>query len=299
MQTSNHPLANSPRPSPDFSGLWIPLITPFAKGGIDLPALTRLVKKYSQEGVAGLVACGSTGEAAALNEAEQLQVLNTVISAADGLPVMMGVSGYHLGQTLDWVNLICKHNIAGVLVPPPPYIRPSQAGLLQWFEQIANRASAPIVVYDIPYRTGVTMSRAALLALAAHPNILAIKDCAGDTGKTQALIADGRLQVLAGDDLNIFSTVALGGVGAIAASAHVQTAQYAKVIRCLLAGEMTQARTAWLPLLPAIEALFAEPNPASIKSALAAQGLIQNELRLPMTQATLTAWQGEPETNRQ
>jgi 4-hydroxy-tetrahydrodipicolinate synthase len=278
--------ANSSHPSPDFSGLWIPLITPFSNGEIDHPALASLVKKLAQDGVAGFVACGSTGEAAALDEVEQLAVLDTVISAASGLPVVMGVSGYHLGQTLDWVRSVCTRSIAGVLVPSPHYIRPSQVGLLHWFKQIANASSVPIVIYDIPYRTGVLMSRDTLLTLAAHPNIRAIKDCAGDAGKTQALIADGRLQVLAGDDLNIFSTVALGGVGAIAASAHVQTANFASVIRLLQSGDLAQARSAWLPLLPVIEAMFAEPNPASIKAALATQGLIQNELRAPMMAAT-------------
>ena len=290
MSTQTQTSANSSHPGPDFSGLWIPLITPFANGDIDHPALTGLVKKLAHEGVAGFVACGSTGEAAALDDSEQLAVLDTVINAAGGLPVAMGVSGYHLGQTLAWIKTVCTRPIAGVLVPPPHYIRPSQAGLLAWFEQIAEASSASIIIYDIPYRTGVTMSRDTLLRLATHPKIRAIKDCGGDTAKTQALIADGRLQVLAGDDLNLFSTVALGGVGAIAASAHVCTGRYAEVIRCLRAGELARARSVWLPLLPVIEAMFAEPNPASIKAALTAQGLIHNELRAPMMRATLPAW---------
>lgn len=295
MSTLTQNPANSGHRSPDFSGLWIPLITPFSQGDIDHPALARLVKQFTKDGASGFVACGSTGEAAALSEAEQLAVLDTVIQAAEGLPVVIGLSGYHLGQTLDWVGTVCQRAIAGVLVPPPHYIRPSQAGLLHWFGAIADASRVPIVIYDIPYRTGVTMGRDTLLSLAAHPNIRAIKDCAGDAGKTQALIADGHLQVLAGDDINIFSTVALGGVGAIAASAHVQTSRYAEAIRCLRAGDLAQARSIWLSLLPVIEAMFAEPNPASIKASLAAQGLIQNELRPPMTRATQPAWQGKLE----
>jgi 4-hydroxy-tetrahydrodipicolinate synthase len=296
--TPNQPSANPTHSKSDFSGLWIPLITPFLGGAVDHLALKRLVEHYAQCGVAGFVACGSTGEAAALDETEQLAVLDTMISATGNLPLLMGLSGYHLGHTLAWVKTVCQRRLAGILVPPPHYIRPSQAGLLHWFEQIADAANVPVVIYDIPYRTGVTMSRDTLLTLAAHPNIQAIKDCGGDMGKTQALIADGRLQVLAGDDLNIFTTVAVGGVGAIAASAHVRTALYAEVIHSLRDGNLSLARHAWLSLLPIIEAMFAEPNPASIKATLAAQGWIKNELRTPMTQATQPAWQEGLEISR-
>jgi len=273
--------------SPDFSGLWIPLITPFHHGAVDHPALTRLVKHYAAQGITGLVACGSTGEAAALDDAEQLAVLDTVLAAANGLPVMMGLSGYHLPQTRAWVKTLAIRPIHSLLVPAPHYIRPSQAGLLHWFRTLADASSAPVVVYDIPYRTGSQLTKDTLLALAAHPTIRAIKDCGGDARKTQALIANGRLQVLAGEDAQILSTVALGGAGAIAASAHLRTADFVQVIRLAQEGRLTQARARWQSLPALIDALFAEPNPALIKLALADQGLIYNELRLPMTVASV------------
>ncbi len=270
----------------DFSGLWIPLITPFHDGAVDHPALARLVQHYGKAGGAGFVACGSTGEAAALDDAEQQAVLDTVLKAGEGLPVVMGLSGYNLAQTLAWAATLSSNPIAGLLVPAPHYIRPSQGGLLRWFSAIADASAVPLILYDVPYRTGVTIERDTLLKLATHPNIRAIKDCGGDAAKTHALIADGRLQVLAGEDLQIFGTVALGGAGAIAASAHVQTERFVEVIRLLKAGALAPARTAWMPLVPAIEAMFAEPNPASIKAALAQQGWIENELREPMTKAS-------------
>lgn len=273
--------------SVDFSGLWIPLITPFHNGEVDHPALTKLVQHYGEAGAAGFVACGSTGEAAALGDAEQLAVLDTVLKASGGLPVVMGLSGYNLIQTLAWAVALSSHPIAGLLVPAPHYIRPSQAGLLRWFSAIADASAVPLIVYDVPYRTGVTIERDTLLELATHPNIRAIKDCGGDAAKTHALIADGRLQVLAGEDLQIFSTVALGGAGAIAASAHVHTQRFVEVISLLKSGAVAQARSTWMPLVPVIEAMFAEPNPASIKAALAQQGRIDNELREPMTRASL------------
>ena len=267
----------------DFSGLWIPLVTPFHDGKVDTQAISVLVKRLHADGVKGIVVCGSTGEAAALERAEQFVVLATALEAAPGLPVLMGISGYHLPQTAAWVQELADCGLAGLLVPPPPYIRPSQAGLLQWFGAIADASPVPVIIYDIPYRTGVQLERQTLLELAHHPRIQAIKDCGGDMAKTLAVIAQGKLQVLAGEDLLLFATVAQGGAGAIAASAHLVTARFVEIIRLLRTGDLLRARGLWAPLVPWIEAVFAEPNPAPIKAALAAQGLIHNELRAPMT----------------
>ncbi len=270
---------------PDFCGLWIPLITPFRDGEVDHASLSGLVKRYSNDGVSGFVVCGSTGEAAALDDAEQLAVLQTVLQTCGNLPVVMGTSGYNLPDMLAWVKRLATCQIAGLLVPAPHYIRPSQAGLLAWFTAIADATQTPLIIYDIPYRTGVVIEMATLLHLAAHPRIVAIKDCGGDAAKTRALIADGKLDVLAGEDAQIFTTVAQGGAGAIAASAHLHTGAFVEVIHHLRQGDLAHARRAWEPLPAHIEAMFAEPNPASIKAALAAQGLIHNELRPPMMAA--------------
>lgn len=272
--------------SPDFTGLWIPLITPFQHGAVDHPALRRLVKHFADAGVTGFVACGSTGEAAALDKSEQLEVLDTVLQASAGLPVVMGLSGYHLGDTQAWVEKLNQQPIAGLLVPAPHYIRPSQAGLQHWFTALADTAARPLIIYDIPYRTGSQLTRETLLTLAAHPNIRAIKDCGGDADKTQALINDGRLQVLAGEDGQILATLTMGGVGAIAASAHLKTAQFVQVLKAMRQGERSQVQQLWEPLPALVQAVFAEPNPALIKAALARQGLIHNELRLPMMPAS-------------
>jgi 4-hydroxy-tetrahydrodipicolinate synthase len=269
-----------------FSGLWIPLVTPFLNHAVDHTALRKLVQHLQPLGIAGIVVCGSTGEAAALDHAEQLAVLDTVAQAAPGLPLVMGLSGYHLPHTLDWVRALASRPLAGVLVPAPHYIRPSQAGLLQWFTAIADASTVPVLIYDIPARTGVQLQLDTLRQLAQHPRILAIKDCGGDALKTQALIADGALQVLAGDDANIFSTLALGGSGAIAATGHVHTARLVRLMQLIAQGELASAQALWQPLLPLIEAVFAEPNPGPIKALLAHQGLMQAEVRPPMTGAS-------------
>jgi 4-hydroxy-tetrahydrodipicolinate synthase len=270
----------------DFSGLWIPLVSPFDGGKVDYPALKRLVAHYRASGIAGLVVCGSTGEAAALSDEEQLEVLQAVMAEAPGLSVIMGLSGYHLGKTAARVRALSGLSIAGILLPAPSYIRPSQTGLIEWFTTLADASAVPVVLYDIPYRTGSQMALETIRTLAAHPRIRALKDCGGDPAKTRALIADGRLQVLAGEDANIFTTVAAGGRGAIAAAAHLHTARFAEVVRRIQAGDVAGAEALWAPLPPLIEALFAEPNPGPLKALLARQGLLNDELRSPMTRAS-------------
>lgn len=286
IATAAAPAAANHPTRPVFSGLWIALVTPFKDGAVDHPALATLTARLRAEGVSGFVACGSTGEAAALDKAEQLRVLETTLEAARDLPVVMGVSGYHQGQVLDQVQALACYPLAGLLVSAPHYIRPSQDGLLHWFRAIADASTVPVVIYDIPYRTGATLTPETLLALAAHPRIQAIKDCGGSTAKTQALIADGRLQVLTGEDAQIFNTLALGGAGAISACAHWQTPQFVELVGLLRRGDLSEARRAWQALQPWIEACFAEPNPAPLKAMLAHAGEMRNELRAPMMAAS-------------
>lgn len=272
-----------------FQGLWLPLVTPFEAGDdapVDHGALRALVQHYNGTGIAGYVACGSTAEAAALSEAEQDAVLATLLDAARGLPVVMGVSDCHLGQALARVQALNARPLAGILVPAPHYIRPSQAGLLQWFTAIADHSVHPVILYDIPYRTGAVLDLATLRALASHPRIVAIKDCGGDAAKTQALIADGRLQLLAGEDAQILATLAQGGAGAIAASAHAHTSHFVEMMQCMARGDLPAARALWQPLLSHIAACFAEPNPAPIKAWLAGQGRMRAGLRAPMQPAS-------------
>jgi 4-hydroxy-tetrahydrodipicolinate synthase len=272
----------------NFSGIWVPLVTPFAAdGGVDHAALRGLVKRCLDAGTHGLVALGTTGEPSALDEAEQDVVLATILDAAgDALPVIAGLAGNHAPGLLAHAKQLGKLPIAGLLVPAPYYVRPSQAGIKDHFTRLADASAVPLVLYDVPYRTGVGIALDTLLALAAHPNIRAIKDCAGSLETTLALIRDGRLQVLAGNDLEIFGTVCAGGSGAIAASAHLRPREFVAVWAALAEGRLAEARAAWHRLVPLIGALGAEPNPAPVKAALAQLGLLRDGLRAPMTRAS-------------
>lgn len=270
----------------DFSGLWIPLVTPFDGDAIDHPALAALTTRMCNAGVAGFVACGSTGEAAALTHAEEDAALATIVQAAAGLPVVMGASDCNLARMLERIQQLNQQPLAAVLVPPPSYIRPSQAGLVQWFSRLADASVHPLIIYDIPARTGAVMALETLRALARHPRIVAIKDCGCDANKTQALIHDGQLQVMVGEDAQIFSTLAQGGHGVIAASAHAHTEHFVELLRLLARGDVLCAQPLWQALLPHIRCSFEEPNPAPIKGLLAHMGYMRPDLRAPMTPAS-------------
>ncbi|QRY77175.1 4-hydroxy-tetrahydrodipicolinate synthase [Pseudomonas sp. PDNC002] len=265
-----------------FRGIWVALATPFRSGEIDFAALQGLVSKLLEDGVAGFVVCGTTGEAAALSHDEQLAVLDAVLQWVPPRQVIMGLAGNNLRELLAFQQDVQRRPLAGVLVPAPYYIRPSQQGLEAFFQTVADASSVPLVLYDIPYRTGVRIERETLRRIVRHPNIAAIKDCGGDVETTLALIADGTVEVLTGEDLQIFANLCLGGAGAISASAHVRADLYVRMQREMEANDVNAARRTFQRLLPWMQAAFAEPNPAAVKGALAVQGLIANELREPM-----------------
>lgn len=269
-----------------FSGIWIPLVTPFQAGAVDHRALAALVARYRSAGVAGFAALGTTGEPASLTDDEQDAVLATIVRAAEGLPVIAGVAGNQVAAVRERVLRLGEQPIDGVMITAPYYIRPQQSGIVDYFSTLADASAKPIVIYDIPYRTGVRIELDTLLTLAAHPRIQAIKDCAGSPETTLALILDGRLQVLTGNDDAMFASMCMGGAGAIAATAHLRTERFVEMHRALARGALEEGRAIHHELVPLLRALVSEPNPAPVKAALAIEGRIANELRAPMMRAS-------------
>ena len=270
-----------------FEGIWLPLITPFRDGELDLPAAQQLARRYADAGLQGLVVCGTTGEAATLSADEKLRLLDSVLEAVAGrCQVVMGLAGNDTRAVLNALPPLRARPLAGLLVAAPYYTRPSQAGLRAHFEAIAQGTDRPIILYNIPYRTGVNLELATVQALCAQANIVAIKESGGNLNQLMDLIRETRLQVLSGEDHLIYTTLCLGGAGAIAAAAHLRPEQYAAMYRAFRAGRVEQAREISYRLLPLIRALFSEPNPGPIKAALALEGRIAEELRLPMTPAS-------------
>ena len=273
----------------DFRGIWLPLVTPLSADGrtVDTAALRRLVQHLAAQGAAGFVACGSTGEAAMLTEAEQAQVLAAAVDAAGGKPVLMGLAGVDAQAIARRAQALAEaQRPAGWLLAPPAYVKPSQAGLVQHFHTVANATPLPLVAYDVPARTGVRIQTGTLLALAEHPRIVAVKDCSTDRSAAEAVLADGRLALLGGNDDELFDQLARGAVGGITASAHLATAGFVRLAALLRDGKaLDDARRLWRRLAPVTRAAFAEPNPAVIKGALARQGWLADALRAPMCRA--------------
>lgn len=271
-----------------FQGIWVPVVTPFQDGAIDFGGLQRLVGHLLERHVAGIMVCTTTGEAASLSRPEQLAVLDAVLQQVPAQRVVMGLAGNNQIELLQFQEEVLKRPVAGLLVPAPSYIRPSQAGLEAFFRTVADASSVPVILYDIPYRTGVTFEQATLLTIVSHPRIQAIKDCGGNLGNTLALLASGQVDVLCGEDQQIFNALCLGASGAIAASAHVQTERFVALWQQVRDNQLTEARATFFQLLPLINTLFIEPNPAPVKAALALEGLIDSELRAPMQRASET-----------
>ncbi len=272
-----------------FQGIWVPVVTPFHHGAIDFNGLHRLVSHLLEKHVSGIMVCTTTGEAASLSRKEQLAVLDAVLQWVPAHRVVMGLAGNNQVELLQFQREVLQRPVAGLLVPAPSYIRPSQAGLEAFFRTVADASSVPIILYDIPYRTGVTLDQATLLNIVAHERIVAIKDCGGNLGNTLALLASGEVDVLCGEDVQMFNALCLGATGAIAASAHIQTQAFVALCQQVRDNQLAEARATFFQLLPLINTLFMEPNPAPVKAALALQGLIGGELRAPMQAATSAA----------
>ncbi|MGH8451627.1 4-hydroxy-tetrahydrodipicolinate synthase [Pseudomonas sp.] len=277
-----------------FQGIWVPVVTPFHDGAIDFVGLRRLVSHLLEKHVAGIMVCTTTGEAASLSRHEQLAVLDAVLQLVPAHRVVMGLAGNNQLELLQFQSEVLKRPVAGLLVPAPSYIRPSQAGLESFFHTVADASSVPVILYDIPYRTGATFEQATLLNIVAHERIVAVKDCGGNLSNTLALLASGNVDVLCGEDIQVFNALCLGASGAIAASAHVQTEQFVTMYQQVRDNQLAEARATFFRLLPLIETMFMEPNPAPVKAALALDGLISTELRAPMqpaSQAVMARWQ--------
>lgn len=267
-----------------YEGIWVPVITPFKNGQIDVAALKSLVASLVNSGVHGLVACGTTGEAAHLSEEEQETVLKTLLeSVTPDYPVMVGISGSDTLTVTKKVARFNHYNIAGFLVSAPSYVKPSQVGILLHFQAIADAATHPIILYNIASRTGVNIELSTLITLSSDPRFVAIKESSSNIHQTVDCINQTQLQVLSGDDSLMLHTLCAGGIGAISAAAHIRPDLYVDIYNLVRSGNYEQAREIFNKLLPLIRLLFLEPNPGPLKAILASQGHIDESLRLPMT----------------
>jgi 4-hydroxy-tetrahydrodipicolinate synthase len=273
-------------PPPPLAGIWLPLVTPFRDGVLDEASLVRLAGHYAASAIDGIILAGTTGEALTLDDDETARLVDIVADIVESrLPVYLGLCGSDTRKLAKRLAATAAWPIGGYLVACPYYTRPSQDGLRRHFLALAEATERPLVLYNIPYRTGVNLANETLLRLAERPNIVGVKDCCADQVQSFDLMRarpDG-FAVMTGEDALLYAALTQGGDGAILASAHVETARFAAIRQMLLAGDHRAALQAWRGLVEVARLLFAEPSPAPIKHWLARARLIDSpEVRAPM-----------------
>jgi 4-hydroxy-tetrahydrodipicolinate synthase len=288
-----------PRPQPEeqkmdptssreapLSGVFLPLVTPFRDGALDAASLARLVEHFAASPIAGFVLAATTGEGLALDEDETERLVAVAASAAGRLPLWLGLSGSDTRRLKQRLHATARWPIAGHLVACPAYTRPSQEGLRQHFTRLAEDAAKPLLVYNIPYRTGVNLANDTLLRLAELPAIIGVKDCCADATQSFDLLRrrPPDFAVLTGEDTLYYAALTQGADGGILAAAQADPMAFIAVRAALIAGDVAGALQRWRGLVDLARLLFSEPNPAPIKHWLWRAGLIASpELRLPMT----------------
>ncbi|MBI5320870.1 4-hydroxy-tetrahydrodipicolinate synthase [Bradyrhizobium sp.] len=274
-------------------GLWLPLVTPFRNNELDETSLRRLVRHYAALPVDGLILAATSGEGMSLgmNELERLVAITRAEISASGryIPICLGLSGASTHKMFDALDETAAWPIDGYLIASPYYIRPSQRGLLRHFTALADHASWPLVLYNIPYRTAVGIDNDTLLKLAEHPNIAGMKDCGANREQSIELLRrrPAGFRVLTGEDAEYHNALVDGADGAILLSAHVETEAFAAVRTMLWEGNQEGAQAQWREVAELTRLLFTEPSPSPAKHWLWSSGLIDSpEVRLPMVEVS-------------
>ena len=274
-----------------LQGLWLPLVTPFRDGVLDERSLRRLLRHYTSRPIDGLILGATSGEGLTLSlfELERLVELvnDELANTRSSLAVCLGLAGASTAMMQDILDETAAWPIDGYLISSPYYLRPSQRGLLRHFTDLADHASWPIVLYNIPYRTSVNLANDTLLRLAEHPNIVGMKDCCADRAQSLDLLRrrPRGFRVPTGEDAQFFDALDDGADGAILLSAHVETEVFAAIAAEMKAGNRDTALLAWQSVCELTRLLFVEPSPAPAKFWLARTGLIDSaEVRSPMVE---------------
>lgn len=269
-----------------FTGCGTAIVTPMrGDGALDLEALRRLVEWQITEGIDFLVPCGSTGEAQTLTPLERETVVRTVVETTAGrVPVVAGATDNDTRRAVDETKAMCALGVQGILSATPYYNKPTPDGLLRHFEAVAEASTVPVILYNVPGRTGLNMRPDTVLALAAHPRIAGVKEASGDLLQAMAILADRPegFVVLSGEDALTVGMVACGGDGLISVTSNEAPGPMTEMVRAARTGDLAAARTLLYRLLPLIDANFAETNPGPVKAALHLMGRIENVLRLPL-----------------
>ena len=268
-----------------FEGSMVAMVTPFRDGKVDEAKIRELVEFHVKHGTDAIVPCGTTGESPTLNHAEHKRVVEVTIQAAAGrLPVIAGTGSNATAEAIDLTQHAKKAGADGVLMVCPYYNKPTQPGLIAHYQAVAAAVDIPIIMYNIPGRTGVNMLPETVAKLAQVPNIVGIKEASGSLEQMTEVISlcGDRITVLSGDDTLTLPLMAVGGRGVISVIANICPKEVAEITRASLNGDWKRAKEIHLRLFPLCKAMFYETNPIPVKTAMQILGRLNGELRLPL-----------------
>lgn len=272
-----------------FKGAATAIITPMKRGEVDFDALRRLVDFQIENGIDALVAAGTTGESSTLTDEEHVEVIKTVVDRAAGrVPVIAGTGSNDAAYAIKLSQDACRLGADALLLVTPYYNKATQAGLIAMYKEIAANVDRPIVLYNVPSRTGVNIEPSTYLALADVPNIVAIKEANGNIGKiveTMSLVS-GKLDLYSGNDDQIVPLMSLGGLGVISVLSNLLPRETSEMCHAFLRGDIRAAAAAQFRYHRLIDALFSEVNPIPVKAAMTRMGYGDGSIRLPLTPMT-------------
>ena len=269
-----------------FTGAATAIITPLCEDGIDYAKFERLIEWQIEEGIDAIVVCGTTGEGSTLTDEEHREAIRFAVEKVHGrVPVIAGTGSNDTAYAIELTRFSCEVGADAMLVVTPYYNKATQKGLIASFTAIADASTKPIILYNVPSRTGCNLLPATAAILAEHPNIVAIKEACGNISQIAELAAltRGKLDIYSGNDDQIVPIMSLGGIGVISVLSNPMPRATVEICRKFLAGDVAGAAKMQLDLLPLINALFCEVNPIPVKAAMAAMGYCENSVRLPLT----------------
>lgn len=270
-----------------FRGIATALITPFNDEGIDYEQFGRLIDWQIESGINALVVCGTTGEASTLTDDEHRDAIAFAAKRANGkVPIIAGTGSNDTGYALDLVRCACEAGADAVLAVTPYYNKATQKGLVKMYEQIADKSTVPVILYNVPSRTGVNIEPDTYRILSDHDNIVAIKEANGNLSKIVETMSyvHGKLDLYSGNDDQIVPLMSLGGVGAISVLSNIMPKETVEITDRYFKGDIEGAAALQYKYHAIIDALFSEVNPIPVKAAMAKMGFCRNTLRLPLTE---------------
>jgi 4-hydroxy-tetrahydrodipicolinate synthase len=284
----------------DLTGCGTALITPFKNGEVDYDAFAALVDRQVEAGIDFLVPLGTTGETPCLEDEERIRILQIAKEHSKGVPVVVGGGTNSLQHTIRSMKMLEPYGVDAFLIVVPYYNKPTQEGQYQYFKAVAESTDKPIVLYNVPGRTGANMTAETALRLAEVPNIVAIKEASGNREQIEAILAGAPegFQVLSGNDDDTLWMMQQGGAGIISVASNVAPALMAEFVGAVRKGELQKAEQMNARLTPLFTNCFVESNPIPAKAAMSAMGLIENELRLPLVPSQQSTYDLMVETVR-